>query len=44
MSAHDAIKGLSPFKIEFLTLQAIFDDFVFIFCSKLANKVSTEAH
>jgi hypothetical protein len=44
MSAHDAIKGLPPFKIEFLPLQAIFDDFVLIFCSKLASKVSTEAH
>jgi hypothetical protein len=44
MSAHDAITDLLPFKIEFLPLQAIFDDFVLIFCLKLASKVSTEAH
>jgi hypothetical protein len=44
MSTHDAIKDLPPFKTEFLPLQAIFDDFVFIFCSKLASKVSTEEH
>jgi hypothetical protein len=44
MSAHDAIEGLLPFKIEFLPLQVIFDDFVLIFCSKLARKVSTEVH
>jgi hypothetical protein len=44
MSAHDAIKGLLPFKIEFLPLQTIFDDFVLTFCSKLASEVSTEAH
>jgi hypothetical protein len=36
MSAHDAIEDLPPFKIQFMPLQAIFDDFVFIFCSKLA--------
>jgi hypothetical protein len=44
MSAHNAIADLPPFKVEFWPLQAIFDDFVFIFCSKLASKVSTEAH
>ena len=31
MNAHDAIEGLLPFKIEFLPLQAIFDDFVLIY-------------
>jgi hypothetical protein len=41
MSAHDAIKDLPPFKKEFLQQQG---DFVLIFCSKLASKVSTEAH
>jgi hypothetical protein len=44
MSAHDAIEGLPPFQREFLPLQAIFDGFVLIFCSKLASKVFTEAH
>jgi hypothetical protein len=44
MSAHNEIADLPPFKIEFWQLQAIFDDFVLILCSKLANKVSTEAH
>jgi 5-methylcytosine-specific restriction endonuclease McrBC regulatory subunit McrC len=44
MSAHDTIADLPPFKIEFLPLQAIFDDFVLFFCSKLASKVSIEAH
>jgi hypothetical protein len=44
MSAHDAIANLHPFKIEFWPIQAIFDDFVLIFCSKLVSKVSTEAH
>jgi hypothetical protein len=44
MSAHDAIANLPPFKIEVLPLQAIFDEFVLIFYSKLASKVSTEAH
>jgi hypothetical protein len=44
MSAHNAIEGLLPFKIEFLPLQAIFDDFVVIFCSKRASKVSMEAY
>jgi hypothetical protein len=44
MSAHNAIVDLHPFKIEFLPLQAIFDDFVLIFRSKLASKVSTEVH
>jgi hypothetical protein len=44
MSAHDAIEGLPPFKIEFLPLLASFDDFVLNFCSKLASKVSIEAH
>jgi 5-methylcytosine-specific restriction endonuclease McrBC regulatory subunit McrC len=44
MSAHDAIVDLPPFKIEFWPLQAIFDDFVLIFCSKLTSKVSIEAH
>jgi hypothetical protein len=44
MSVYDAMKGLPPFKIEYLPLQAIFDDFLLIFCSKLATKVSTEAH
>jgi hypothetical protein len=44
MSAHNVIKDLPPFKKEFLPLQAIFDDFVLIFCSKLASKVSIEAH
>jgi hypothetical protein len=41
---HDAIVGLPPFRTEFLPLQAIFDDFVLIFGSKLASKVSTKAH
>jgi hypothetical protein len=44
MSAYDAIANLPPLKIEFLPLQAIFDGFVLIFCSKLASKVFTEAH
>jgi hypothetical protein len=44
MSAHDAIAELSPLKIEFWQLQASFNDFVLILCSKLASKVSTEAH
>jgi hypothetical protein len=44
MSAQDAIADLPPFKIEFLPFQTIFDDFVLIFLSKLANKVSTEEH
>jgi hypothetical protein len=44
MGAHDAIVDLPHFKIEFVPLQAFFDDFVLIFCSKLASKVSTEAH
>jgi hypothetical protein len=45
MSPHDAIADLEvQLKLGFLSLQAIFDDFVLIFCSKLANKVSTEAH
>jgi hypothetical protein len=44
MSANDAIANLPPFKIEFWSLQTIFDDFVLIFCSKLASKVFTEAH
>jgi hypothetical protein len=44
MSAHDAIEDLPPFKTEFLPLQAVFDDFVLIFCTKLASKVSTQAH
>jgi hypothetical protein len=44
MNAHDAIEDLPPSKIEFLPLQATFDDIVLIFCSKLANKVSTKAH
>jgi hypothetical protein len=44
MSAHDAIADLPPFKREFFPLQAIFDDFVLIVCSKLAGKVSTKAH
>jgi hypothetical protein len=44
MSAHDAIEGLPPLKIEFLPQQASFDDFVLIFCSKLASKVSIEVH
>jgi hypothetical protein len=44
MSAHDAIADLPPFKIEFWLLQAIFYDFVLIFCSKLANKVYAKAH
>jgi hypothetical protein len=43
MSAHNAIEGII-FKIMFLPLQASFDDFVLIFCSKLASKVSIEAH
>jgi hypothetical protein len=42
MSAHDAIAYLPPFKIEFWPLQAIFDDLVLIFYSKLASKVSTK--
>jgi hypothetical protein len=41
MSSHDAIADMPPFKIEFLPLYAIFDDFVLIFCSNLASKVST---
>jgi hypothetical protein len=44
MSAQDAIADLPPFKIEFWPLQTIFDDFVLIFCSKLASKVSIEMH
>jgi hypothetical protein len=44
MSAHNAIVDLPSFKIEFWPLQAIFDDFVLIFCSKLTSKVSIEAH
>jgi hypothetical protein len=35
MSAHDATEDLPPFKIEFLPLQPIFDDFVLIFCQNL---------
>jgi hypothetical protein len=44
MSAHNAIADLPPCKKEFWPLQAIFDDFVVIFCSKLTSKVPTEAH
>jgi hypothetical protein len=44
MSAHNAIVDLPPCKIEFLPVQAILDDFVLVFCSKLAIKVSIEAH
>jgi hypothetical protein len=44
MTAHDVIVDLPPFKIEFWLLQAIFDDFVLSFCSKLASKVSIEVH
>jgi hypothetical protein len=44
MSAHNAIKDLPPLKTEFLPLQAILYDFVFIFCSKLASKVFAKAH
>jgi hypothetical protein len=44
MSAHNAIEGLPPFKIEFLPLQTSFDDFVLMFCSKLTSKVSIEVH
>jgi hypothetical protein len=44
MSAYDAIVDLHPFQIEIWQVQAIFDDFVLILCSKLASKVSTEAH
>jgi hypothetical protein len=44
MSAYDAVADLPPFKIKIWSLQAIFDVFVLIFCSKLASKVSTVAH
>jgi hypothetical protein len=44
MNAHNAIADLLPFKTEFLPIQAIFNDFVLIFCSKLIGKVSIEAH
>jgi hypothetical protein len=44
MSAHDAIADLPPFKIEVFATTSSFDDFVLTFCSKLASKVSIEAH
>jgi hypothetical protein len=43
MSSYDAIEDLPPFKTEFLPLQAIFDDFVLIFCSRLVSKMPIEA-
>jgi hypothetical protein len=45
--SYTSLQGASyehKLKKEFLPLQAIFDDFVLIFCSKLASKVSIEAH